>query len=225
MANATQSTSNATWTSTQAYVLAVICLVVGVGAGYLVRGSAAPADATAAVPQQQMQAGLPNTGGQPTPEQIKHMADEQAKPLLTALQSNPNDFDTLAQLGNVYYDAQVFDRAVDYYGKALQIRPADANVRTDMGTAYFRMGDSDRAIKEFETSLKSDPKHAQTMFNLGIVKWQGKMDVPGAVATWEKLLQIAPDYPDRAKVEQYISEAKQHSNIKPGTKTAKPASM
>lgn len=229
MANGTQTT-NATWTSTQAYVLAVICLIVGVGAGYVVRGSAGPADATAAAPQQQqmqagMPAGMPANAQEPTAAQMKQMADKQAEPLLAALKANPKDFETLSQLGNIYYDTRNYQIAADYYGKALEINPNNANVRTDMGTAYFQMGDADRAIKEFETALKSDPRHAQTMFNLGIVKWQGKADVPGAVAEWEHLLKTVPNYPERDKVERYIAQAKQHSNIKPGTKTDKPASL
>jgi cytochrome c-type biogenesis protein CcmH/NrfG len=48
------------------------------------------------------------------------------------------------------------------------------------------------------------------------------MDVNGAVAEWQRLLKDVPDYPERAKVEQLIAQAKQHSNIKPGTKTEKP---
>lgn len=227
MATPNQPTTAATWTSTQAYVLAVICLVLGVGAGYFLRGSAGPGDAVAAVAQQP--AGVPQMpngmGGQPTPEQMKKMADTQAEPLLAALKANPKDFDTLSQLGNIYYDTENFREAVDYYGRALEAQPNNANVRTDMGTAYFRLNDPDRAIKEFELALKSDPKHAQTMFNLGIVKWQGKMDVPGAVAMWERLLKTVPEYPERAKVEKYIQQAKQHSNIAPGTKTDKPAGL
>ena len=34
---------NSTWTSAQAYILAVFCLVLGVALGYLFRGSASPA--------------------------------------------------------------------------------------------------------------------------------------------------------------------------------------
>ena len=36
------------WTSAQAYILAVFCLVLGVALGYLFRGSASPAAETAA---------------------------------------------------------------------------------------------------------------------------------------------------------------------------------
>lgn len=226
MGNGTQATTNAGWTSTQAYVLAIICLIVGVAFGYFIHGSASPADTAAAAPQQQQQQQMPAAANQqPTPEQMKQMADKQAEPLLAAIKTNPKDVNALTQVGNIYYDTQNFDVAVQYYGKALEVEPGNANVRTDMGTAFFRMGDSDRAIQEFETALKSDPKHAQTMFNLGIVKWQGKMDVDGAVAAWEKLLKTVPDYPERATVEKYIAQARQHSTIKPGTKTDKPANL
>jgi cytochrome c-type biogenesis protein CcmH/NrfG len=209
----------------QAYVLATICLVVGIAVGYLLRGSASsdskPQPSVAATAP----AGVPAMGAQPTPEQLKHMADKQAEPIVAQLKNSPDDPGLLAQAGNIYYDAQQYRTAIEYYDRALRAVPKDANVRTDMGTAYFYLGDSDRAIQEFEIALKDDPKHGQTMFNMGMVQWQGKGDVSAAVATWEKLLKTVPDYPERAKVEEMLAKAKQHTAIKPGTKTAKPASM
>lgn len=226
MAKSTSSTTtnHGTWTSTQAYVLAVICLLVGVAMGYLVRGSATPESTTATAAGQAT--GMPTgMGQQPTPEQMKHMADKQAEPLLAQLKSSPTDPALLAQIGNVYYDAQVYKEAIDYYDRSLKAEPKNANVRTDMGTAYYYMGDSDRALQEFSTTLQYDPKHAQTLFNVGMVKWQGKGDAAGAVEAWQKLLQVAPDYPERTKVQELIERAKQHSNMAPGTKTTKPATM
>lgn len=226
MAQSKSAGTSANWTSIQAYVLATICLVVGIAVGYLLRGSAGgdtrpqPSAAPAAA-----SAGMPATNSQPTPEQLKHMADTQAQPILAQLTGSPNDPKLLAQAGNVYYDAQQYRNAVDYYGRSLQADPKDANVRTDMGTAYFYLGDPDRALQEFQTALKSDPKHGQTMFNMGMVLWQGKGDISGAVAAWEKLLKTVPDYPERARVEEMLAKAKQHANIKPGSKTSKPASM
>jgi len=48
------------------------------------------------------------------------------------------------------------------------------------------------------------------------------MDVNGAVADWEALLKANPNYQERAKIEQLISEVKTHASIKPATKTDKP---
>ena len=49
------STSGTTWTATQTYVMAAVCLLIGVLVGYLVRGSAKPAvrQRTASVEMQQ----------------------------------------------------------------------------------------------------------------------------------------------------------------------------
>lgn len=228
----TKETRNSqSWTSTQAYLMAVICLIVGTAVGYLIRGSqasaptatpAVPAAATGQAPADAMHAGM-GQNQMPSPEQMKAMADQSAVPLLEKLKSNPKDAATLAQVGNLYYDAQQFNVAVDYYGRALAIEPKNAAVRTDLGTAYLYLGDSDRAIEEFNTALKDNPKHAQAMFNLGMAQWRGKGDAKAAVATWEKLLATVPDFPERANVEQMVEQAKKHLNIKPGQKTDKPA--
>lgn len=226
MANET-NTQN--WTSTQAYLMAVICLIVGTAVGYLLRGSqstAAPTTATtmATAPQAPADSMHGGAGSQaPTHEQLKVMADQQAAPLLEQLKANPKDAATLAQVGNLYYDARQFPTAIDYYNRALAINAKDAAVRTDMGTAYLYLDNPDRAIQEFETALKDDPKHGQAMFNLGMAQWRGKGDAPAAIATWEKLLKTVPDFPERTNVEQMIAQAKKHMNLKPGQKTDKPA--
>lgn len=217
------TSSNTTWTGVQAYTLAVVCLLLGMAGGWLIRGSQSPA---AAAPAMAASAPAPTGMGggmnsQPTPEQMKQMADTQAAPLIEKLKSDPNNPELLASIGNFYYDAQQYPAAVDYYGRALKAKPSDAAVRTDMATAYWYMGNADTAIAEFNKSLTYEPNKPNTLFNLGLVKWQGKMDINGAVADWEKLLAANPNYEGKDKVEQMIAEAKKHTGVKPGT-PAKP---
>ena len=45
--------------------------------------------------------------------------------------------------------------------------------------------------------------------NIGIIKWQGKNDVPGAVAAWQTLLKLNPNFPQKDVIEHMITEAKQ----------------
>ena len=201
-----QSTPSATWTNTQAYVLAVFCLLLGVALGYLFRGSASPAtrSATTTAP--------PASGSQLQPDPNAQAALAQAAaPLLDAVNKNPNDYDSLVKLGNVFYDGQQYPSAIQYYERALAIHPENPDVRTDMGTAYWYTGNADKAIAAMETSLKYRPGHPQTLFNLGWIRWQGKADPKGAVEAWEKLLKTNPDYPQRQQVEQYIAKAKEHA--------------
>jgi tetratricopeptide (TPR) repeat protein len=152
---------------------------------------------------------------------MQKMADTQAGPLLEKLKSDPTNAGLLESIGNIYYDAQQFPTAIDYYQRALKVDPANAGVRTDMATAYWYTGNADIAIAEFQKSLSYEPNKANTLFNLGIVEWQGKMDIDKAVAIWQKLLDTNPNYEGKDKVLELMVQAKKHSGMKPGT-SAKP---
>jgi len=203
-----RSTSdNPSWTGIQAYILAAFCLLLGVALGYLFRGSASPASAASGSVAQQS-VGAP---AQPAPDTQAALASA-AAPLLEAINKNPQDYDSLVKLGNIFYDGKQYPQAIQYYERALGIHPENPDVRTDMGTAYWYSGDADKAISAMEASLKYRPGHPQTLFNLGWVRWQGKADPKGAVAAWEQLLKANPDYPQRQQVEQYIAKAKEHAS-------------
>ena len=139
------------------------------------------------------------------------MVAEAVAPLLNNLKQNSNDFNTLVKIANVYYDGQQYPDAVKYYQQALTIQPKNSDVLTDFGTAIWYTGDADKAISEFEIALKYQPGRASTLFNLGIVRWEGKQDPKGAVQAWEELLQKNPDYPEKQKLQDFIDRAKQHS--------------
>ncbi len=216
------STSNEQWTSVQAYVLAVICLLVGIAGGWFIRGSQSPAAAAADTPSAQAPAmGNANPTQMPSPAEMQKMADTQAEPLIEKLKADPNNAGLLENIGNVYYDAQQFPTAIDYYQRALKIEPANTGVRTDMATAIWYTGNADGAIAEFQKSLSYDPNKANTLFNLGVVEWQGKMDIAKATATWQKLLDTNPNYEGKDKVLELMAQAKKHAGVKPGT-PAKP---
>jgi len=225
----TKSSTPGQWTSTQAYVISVICLLVGVAFGYLLRGSAPiPAGGTINAAKTQVGSAVPiegpsamNSAPQPTPQQLRQMAETQAQPLLAQLKSDPNNAELLYKIGNLYYDAQQYPDAVTYYEQSLKINPKATDVRTDLGTAYHLMGQPDRAISEYDEVLKIDGKHANALFNEGMVKWQDKMDMKGAISAWQHLLDANPDYPQRDKVQQLIAQADKHLTIKPGATSDK----
>jgi tetratricopeptide (TPR) repeat protein len=207
------------WTSTQAYALSVICLLIGVAVGYLVRGSAPADDASSQTRSAASESpSALSAAQQPSTGQLRQMADTQAQPLLKQLESDPKNPALLYQVGNLYYDAQQYPEAVKYYGQSLNIDPKATDVRTDMATAYHLMGQPDRAIQEYDAVLKMDGKHANALFNEGMVKWQDKMDLNGAIASWKRLLEAHPDYAQRDKVEKLIAQAEQHLTMKAGTK-------
>jgi cytochrome c-type biogenesis protein CcmH/NrfG len=189
------------WKPSQAYILAVVTLMLGLVGGYLFRGSSTTA--TAAVPSSDSLASTP--ASLPSGPSLSNTA---IQPLLEQLKSRPNDPELLASIGNQYYDNRDYTKAIEYYERSLKLTPRNANVRTDMGTAIWYSGDPDRAIREYEQALKDTPNHPQTLFNMGVVKWQGKHDGKAALGSWEKLLAADPTYADRQKVEAMMQQVR-----------------
>ncbi len=142
---------------------------------------AAPAQGQAAMPQAQ------------APRQLDQA---EVQRLQAAAAQNPTDAKTRVDLGNLYFDAERYAEAIAWYQQALKINPNDADVSTDLAVCYYYSNDPDRALQQFEASLKANPKHTKTLLNQGIVKAFGKQDLKGAVAAWEKLIEIAPTSPE-----------------------------
>ncbi|MGA2966299.1 MAG: tetratricopeptide repeat protein [Terriglobales bacterium] len=207
-----QSSAGSAWQATQVYAMAAICLVVGLAVGYFFRGSQsqAPPAANSQASNAQPSADAGGMGGRmPSLEEMKRMADTKAAPLVEKLKTDPKNIDLLIQTGNLYKAAHQFKEAAGYYDKALQVDPKNVAIRTEMASCLFYNGDVDGAIGQLQQSLHYDPKDANSLFNLGIIKWQGKQDGKGAVAAWQELLKSNPQLSAerKAEVQKLIADA------------------
>ena len=200
---AQQQTSSTTWA-----LIAVACLVLGLAVGYVIFGGRQPA-APAVTPAAQESA--PASGSQRTA-----LLDEQAvQALRSILARDPRNAQANTQLGNLFFDAGRYTEAIGPYQKAFEVDSGNVNLSTDLGTSLWYVGRPDEAIAQFGKSLAIEPNHPQTLFNLGIVKRDGKKDLAGAVKAWEQLLATSPAYPDRAKAQQLLDQAKQELRAAP----------
>jgi cytochrome c-type biogenesis protein CcmH/NrfG len=195
--------SDGLWTSREAYLLALVCLLSGLVMGYLFHGSSAPAPATVAAAQP----AAAQNQAMPTASDLSPLA----APMLAALKIDPNNFEVLVQLGNLYYDHQVFSEAIDYYTRALAVRPNEVNVRTDLGTAFWYSGFPEKAVAEYEKSLKVDPNHVNSLFNMGVVRLEGLKDARGAIVAFEKLLALNPSPQQRSRAAEMLARARQQA--------------
>ena len=198
----------------QVYALAVICLVVGLAIGYLFRGSQSPAPPTqpsaSAPANAQPSAPAGAMGGHmPSLEQMKQMADKKAAPLLEKLKSDPKNSDLLSQVGNIYKSTHQFKEALGYYNNAAEVDPKNVAIRTELASCLYYNGDVDGAISQLQQALRYDPKDANSLFNLGMIKWQGKQDSKGAVAAWQQLLKSNPQLSAerKATVQKLMADA------------------
>ncbi|HZP49052.1 MAG TPA: tetratricopeptide repeat protein [Vicinamibacterales bacterium] len=168
-------------------VYAVAMLIIGGLAGYIL-ANAASRPSTGATPQ----SSLPNP---------------QAPAPVVAPAASMTTFADAVDAGNRFYDAQRYEDAIPYYQKALSFNANDVNVSTDLGTALWYVGRADAALAQYDHSLSLDRTHAQTLFNVGVVRADGKHDYAGAIDAWESLLRANPAYPAADKVRSLIGDA------------------
>jgi Tfp pilus assembly protein PilF len=112
--------------------------------------------------------------------------------LQNVLKSDPDNLNALISLGNLYFDSNEPQNAIDMYGQALKIDAANADVRTDMAIMYRNLKDYDRAVKELREAASYNKKHANSRFNLGIILLHDKQDYKGAITAWEEFLKVEP---------------------------------
>lgn len=183
-------------------VYAVAMLLVGGLAGYVLSiagtGSGAPAATTTT-------AAAAPVGGAPAAGMVDDVALKAYRDILAR---DPKNLQAAVSAGNMLYDARRYEEAIPFYQQAMAANGRDVNVSTDLGTALWYTGRADAALAQYAVSLTIEPAHAQTLFNMGIVRSDGKKDFAGAALAWETLLQTNPSYPNAANVRTLIAEAK-----------------
>ena len=186
----------------ESIVIGVAGTVFGLVVGWIIGTQQAPArpfaQAAAAPAAAQAPAGMPaaSTG----------MVDEaQAAALRSIAEKDPANVQSRVQLGNMYFDAERYQDAIQWYEAALTLNPKDINVSTDLGVCFYYTNQPDRAIRQLEESLRIDARHAKTLLNLGIVKAFGKQDLAGAAAVWEEVIKLAPNSPEAQAAERSLA--------------------
>jgi cytochrome c-type biogenesis protein CcmH/NrfG len=218
----------------QVYAMAVLCLVIGLAIGYFFHGSQLQTGTNSATPTgggaisgqaaaaRQMPTGsqAQSAGGaamqsphgsamggrMPTMQDMKQMADSKAAPVLAKLKKDPNNTDLLDQVGAIYHSTHQFKEAAAYYNKAVQVEPKNVGLRTKLAISLYRSGDVDGAIAQLNSGLSYDPKDANSLFDLGMIRLEGKQDSKSALAAWRQLLKSNPQLSAdrRASVQKLI---------------------
>ena len=176
------------------------------------RAPSAPA-AVAAEAQPQPASPVP-TGQSSQPPQLDNAAVQQFMKQAAADPSSPAP---KIALGNLYFDAERYPEAAQWYEDALKGDPKNTDVSTDLGVSYYYMNQPDKALAQFDKSLQIDPKHIKTLLNVGIVRAFGKQDLTGAAAAWEQVVALSPSSPEGQQAKRALDAMKgAHPNLAGG---------
>lgn len=127
--------------------------------------------------------------------------------LTRANKLKPDDYSTLVNLGNSYFDSNQFEEFEKWYSAALAKNADDANVRTDLGLTFLlrQTPDYDRAIREFRRSLKKEANHPQALQNL-IIAYTKKGDAARAKETLSRLESLDATNPVLSKLREDLQK-------------------
>ena len=129
----------------------------------------------------------------------------QINELKRRLQTNPNDVDLLVQLGNTYFDSNMYPESIEAYERSLALKPGNPDVLTDLGVMYRRNGQSDEAVRRFRMAADLDPTHYQSRMNLGVVLFYDFNDFSGAREAVLGVLELYPEGPQAESARQLLS--------------------
>ncbi|MBI4517239.1 MAG: tetratricopeptide repeat protein [Deltaproteobacteria bacterium] len=120
------------------------------------------------------------------------------------LERDPNHTDALRNSGNVAFDRDQPQQAIDFYTRYLALKPDDLNVLTDRATMQLAAGETEAAIAEYQKILAGSPSFFQAQFNLGLA-FQKTGKVTEAVAALQQARQLAADERTRKQVDQVLA--------------------
>ena len=175
--------------SVKAAVLA-IGLVALLGSGYLIYQNG----------QHQLEASAPITAAAPAGESISQgpeivpLDPARVAELEARVSQDPNDGDALFELGESHFQAQEWQKAIDWFTKLVAVQPQHVHALTDIGTANLNLGRDAAAKEAWMKALAVDPDDPQVHYNLGFLYARTEPpDLQAAIAEWETVVELAPD--------------------------------
>lgn len=184
--------------SKESLILGIAGVFLGFLSGWIIRDS----QETAVVRRQEAAATAPaSASASQTPRPLDQ---SRVASLKAAADRDASDAASRVQLGDLYFDAERYDEAIQWYEAALTLAPRNVDASTDLGVAYYYTNQIDRALAQFDRSLEIDAKHSKTLLNIGIVRAFGKEDLEGAASAWQRVVALAPDSPEGRAAKQAL---------------------
>ncbi|WP_292086764.1 tetratricopeptide repeat protein [Brevundimonas sp.] len=140
-----------------------------------------------------------------TYEAMNRIPEAEAE-LWAALQSAPNDANTLNYLGYLWVDKGLrVQQGADMIARAHALEPNNGHIEDSLGWAQYRQGQFDTAVTTLEQAVDKEPANAEINDHLGDAYWRvGRRREAGWL--WNRVLTLDPDAERRAEVERKIAQ-------------------
>lgn len=126
--------------------------------------------------------------------QVHGDTDQALDYLQQSLQFNPQNYETLAMLADLYFEAGHFEMALSAYKSILKIDGKNANCYSNVGYILWQMDRNQEAIDAYLTALHYDRNNCVAYNNLGVIYLDDQQDPERALPLFKAALSLKPDY-------------------------------
>ena len=119
------------------------------------------------------------------------MAEDAYNKLLKIFPEHP---DANYDLGYVYREKGLYDKAIAQYRKSVEIDPKHPHAHYDIGYIYRMMGQYEKALEAYKKAVEVNPKNPHAHYDIGyIYRMMGQYEK--ALEEYNKALEIDPKHP------------------------------
>ncbi|MDO8671481.1 MAG: tetratricopeptide repeat protein [Dehalococcoidia bacterium] len=153
-------------------------------------------------------------GTQTADGQVDQATLDRIKGLEDTVKSGTKTVSVFTELGLLYFDAGELDKAAASFSSAIAIEPNNADLHVYLGLTYFWTGMTKEAMAEYQKAIVADPKAPDAYYQMALAQSHGQpTDIPGALANWKKVVELAPDSPMATKSKEYLDKYKDTTSL------------
>jgi tetratricopeptide (TPR) repeat protein len=139
---------------------------------------------------------------------MQQESGEAEKAYQRAVEEKPTFLQALINLGRLRLAQKNFDGAVEILDQAVQAQPQSADANYYLGEAYLQIKKGSKAVVYLNEAIRLDPS-GKADAHLRLAALYNAVGMKAKAATeYEEFLKVKPDYPDKKKLQQYITENK-----------------
>lgn len=112
-----------------------------------------------------------------------------------------------ASIGETYMRQNKLKEAEGYFKKSIEIDPSDHALAYNVAEILFAAGKTDDAITYYNLAIKIKPEWPKSYMQRGYA-YLNKGDIPKAVESMKKYLELAPDSPEAEGIKEVINSLK-----------------
>lgn len=142
--------------------------------------------------------------------QLQEKPEDAERAYLKAIEARPTFALAQMDLGKLRGSQKRFDQALEPLTHAVEIQPQSAEANLLLGEAYLQLKQGSKAVPYLTEAARLGriEGHLRLAWLYNAAGMKDK-----AAAEYEELLKKKPDYPDRKKLEEYISANKKSTKI------------